>query len=437
MATVSYRLDKAKNKNGKYTVRLVVRHCRTQSTLATSVAVSKSEWLNKSQCIKSGYPDAMRYNEELSQLIQTVRDAIHDLHVKGRLEKMKASEIISYAKSFNKDFATEWGDSDFAEYWQGIAMLHPKSATKYKNALQKYLDFYATMYEIYKVTFKEITAERIRQYISFLKEVPYCPNGDISKGYKNYTDDTVYTYVSTLKAVLNCAIDDDRLSANVMKGFKKVEIKQPTKKEIYALTMEQLIEIYRFDLSHYADSVRIARDLFIFSFCLQGMNLTDIFKLSQKNWDRDDRTITYIRSKTGKTIKLKLTREQDIARLCKPYTPKYNIWGDKDPNSYGGNKPLFAFSYHYSSYGNFKSLILKAIRQLRKIFNLSDNFTFYTARDSWATIASVDYDLGQEYVDAGLGHSSKSLAVNHYIHLDMDKITTVHAKMLDKLFGDK
>ena len=90
----------------------------------------------------------------------------------------------------------------------------------------------------------------------------------------------------------------------------------------------------------------------------------------------------------------------------------------------------------YINYESFKGIISKSIRKLRKILEYSDYFSFYTARDSWATICSSDYDLGQEYIDAGLGHSSKSLAANHYISIDQNKIAKTHAHILKRLFQE-
>ena len=66
-----------------------------------------------------------------------------------------------------------------------------------------------------------------------------------------------------------------------------------------------------------------------------------------------------------------------------------------------------------------------------------EEFTFYTARDSWATILSAEYQLGQEYVDTGLGHSTKSLAGNHYIAIDYDKLYDAHTDMIQRLFEEE
>ena len=66
-----------------------------------------------------------------------------------------------------------------------------------------------------------------------------------------------------------------------------------------------------------------------------------------------------------------------------------------------------------------------------------DEFSFYTARHTWSTLMSSEYQLGQEYVDTGLGHSSKSVAANHYIAIDYEKLYEAHTDILQRLFEDE
>ncbi|WP_273373338.1 hypothetical protein [Alistipes megaguti] len=125
MATLNYQLDRTKNKNGKYTVRLIVRNGNTQSSLATCVEVMKSQWLAKQQRVKGGKQE----NDILDSLIEKAQAAIKTLRNSNRLHGMKACYIIDFIKNFDTDVVGT-SNGDFIEYWQSIAMLHPKSATK-------------------------------------------------------------------------------------------------------------------------------------------------------------------------------------------------------------------------------------------------------------------------------------------------------------------
>lgn len=429
MATLNYQLDRTKNKNGKYTVRLIVRNGNTQSSLATCVEVMKSQWLAKQQRVKGG----VRENDLLDSLLEKAQAAVKVLRNSNRLQNMKACAIIDFIKNFDTDDVGS-SNGDFVEYWRGIATLHPKSSTKYKYALKSLVNHHIAIRGTDTILFRDITSEYIRLFLHYLKETPYIPlhyqKRNIIK-YEQRSPETIATYAATVKAVINCAIDDDKLSANVLKGFHKVNISRKSiSKKIYALNMDELRRIYHLNLDNYPLSVKMARDLFILSFCYQGMNLTDLYNLKSKNFHGEK--LYYIRQKTGKEIHVILSEMDKIKQIEIPYTCKSNIWKDNCDNS----DFLFAFQYHYINYESFKGIISKSIRKLRKILEYSDYFSFYTARDSWATICSSDYDLGQEYIDAGLGHSSKSLAANHYISIDQNKIAKTHAHILKRLFQE-
>ncbi len=89
MATLNYQLDRTKNKNGKYTVRLIVRNGNTQSSLATCVEVMKSQWLAKQQRVKGG----VRENDLLDSLLEKAQAAVKVLRNSNRLHGMKACYI--------------------------------------------------------------------------------------------------------------------------------------------------------------------------------------------------------------------------------------------------------------------------------------------------------------------------------------------------------
>ncbi len=430
MATLKLKISTRKNKSGKYPIRLHVLNGKSQSSIATDIEAMVSEWSKRTQRLKGHSNIIDRDNARLDSLVEKVQSAIFFLRSCRRLDAMKASEIINYAMTFN-DKVAQIGEGDFIQYWQDTAMLHPKSSTKYTYALKALINFHIMAYGTNMITFHDITSEYVRLYLAHLKENGYKLENGIK--YLYYSQNTIYSYAATFKAVINNAIDDEKMLPSALKGFRR-SVRQPSKSKVYALTMEQLRAFYRANLP--TATARMARDMFILSFCFRGMNLTDIYNLKARNFNKTEGEISYVRAKTGKEVDVKINHLEQILAICEPYTYTHNIWGEKYNDSETKTRFQFAFYYHYANYDNFKSLIIKTIRKLRTDINLPETTTFYTARDTWATIASRDYDLGQEYVDAGLGHSSKSLAVNHYINIDMDKITSTHFKMLEALFDD-
>ena len=168
-----------------------------------------------------------------------------------------------------------------------------------------------------------------------------------------------------------------------------------------------------------------------------GMNLTDIYQLQKKavKMKDDAGEIKYIRAKTGKEIVVIMNSyASQLHNIIAPYitASSINVWSKNVSSS-----RYFAFDAIYNRYHTFEGNIQKIVREVRTIMGFDDEFSFYTARDSWASIMSSEYQLGQEYVDAGLGHSSKSVASNHYIAIDYDKLYETHTDILQRLFEEE
>ena len=236
--------------------------------------------------------------------------------------------------------------------------------------------------------------------------------------------------MSCLKKVVSCAIDSDRLPEKVRRGFRKF------KSDIvytapYTLTIDELRELLHYPFKTMRQ--QMMRDLFIFSFCTMGMNLTDIYHIDKKaiRWEGDTAEVKYIRNKTAKEIIVLInSNANELRELVAPYSnaTARNVWNTK-----GNTNHYFALYHNYLTYKTFSGNCQKIVRQIREIMGYDDKFTFYTARDSWATILGADYHLG-EYADAGLGHASKTLAGKHYMSVDFDKLFDAHADMLKRLF---
>ena len=229
-------------------------------------------------------------------------------------------------------------------------------------------------------------------------------------------------------------MDADRLSERVLRAFKKfrsgVVHTQP-----YTLTMDELRAFLNYPFPTMRQ--RMVRDLFIFSFCTMGMNLTDIYHLEKKavKVKDDNAEIKYVRDKTGKEIIVIINSyASQLQELIAPYcsASSVNVWRERISSIH-----YFGLSAVYNRYHTFAGNIQKIARQVRTIMGFDDEFCFYTARHTWSTLMSSEYQLGQEYVDAGLGHSSKSVAANHYIAIDYDKLYEAHTDILQRLFEDE
>ena len=446
MATFNFKLGRKKD-NGKYPVCLLIRQKKTNTPITTKVEVIKSDWNSNSQRIVIRAKDTYdvqeqkrEYNEELDLYMQVVKEVEMLLQRKGVLSELSAKQIKKFILEYNPNAKQVEGTGDFISYFNKVAIDIPKSKDKYESTLKTLITYSQCRGDISHqgIRFSDITPEFIRRYISYLREVPFNASKKASKlKYKAYSPATIKSYISIFKRVINLAIDDNKLSADTLKGFKGYKMPSESH-EVFALTIEQIRDIMHYPLTE-GSRLKMTRDLFIFSFCCRGMNLEDIFYLSSKNVKLPN--ISYVRKKTAHISQQRINiclggYEDKVFEVIKPYTAKYNQWKDKCDDDY-----YFALAEHYFSwqgnkgYDNFSGYVQKDMRVLRKIFNLPDDFIFYTARHSFSTILSRDLNMGQEYVDASLGHSPKGLASKHYISIDIDKLNEAHTEVLRRLFG--
>lgn len=443
MATFNYILGRKKD-DGTYPIYLKIRHLNTNTMRSMDMSVAKSEWNSRGQRISIRRTDTYevrtekeRNNDFLDHLMIRAKEVESLLRKRGVLGEMTAKgvmeAILNYSPHSKQNEGV--GNGDFVEYWNTIAMQTPKSQEKYTYALKSLVSYQVACCGKDTILFRDITVDWIKGYLSYIQGGGYqYVRGRNALNLQSLSAWTVNTYASCLKKVINCAVDTDRLSERVLRAFKKFKA-GVVYKDPYTLSIDDLRTLLNYPFTTMRQ--RMARDLFIFSFCTMGMNLTDIYQLQKKavKMKDDAGEIKYIRAKTGKEIVVIMNSyASQLHNIIAPYitASSINVWSKNVSSS-----RYFAFDAIYNRYHTFASNIQKIVREVRTIMGFDDEFSFYTARDSWASIMSSEYQLGQEYVDAGLGHSSKSVASNHYIAIDYDKLYETHTDILQRLFEEE
>ena len=117
----------------------------------------------------------------------------------------------------------------------------------------------------------------------------------------------------------------------------------------------------------------LAKDCFILSFCLMGMNSADLYNATEMKGN----TITYNRTKTKDRRLDKAQMKVDIPKLAQPLIEKY-----KDKTG----KRLFNFYQYYVDEKGFNKAINYGLKEIGRLLEI-DDLEYYAARHSWATIA--------------------------------------------------
>lgn len=166
----------------------------------------------------------------------------------------------------------------------------------------------------------------------------------------------------------------------------------------------------------------LAKDCFILSFCLIGINSADLYNATKMRGN----TIIYNRTKT-KARRLDGAKMMvDIPKIVQPLIDKY-----KDSTG----KRLFNFYQYYGDEKTFNKAINSGLKEIGSILEV-DDLEYYAVRHSWATIALNKVGIDKYIVHAALNHIDDSMKVTDiYIERDFVNENKANAKVVKYVFG--
>ena len=268
----------------------------------------------------------------------------------------------------------------------------------------------------------EINADFLRKYESFLEEEPSMRGNNRKEGTgeeKSKKGRALSAYLTCIRAMHNRAKleynDEDRGVIRIPSSpFSRFSIKPQPQTRKRALSVETIQKII--DLPYRGGRFDLAKDCFILSFALAGMNSADLYAAEKAK----GKVITYQRQKTasrrGDGAEMKIRIEGAISMLTEKYA---------------GKQKMFNFSEIYVSHVGFGKALDKGIKQIGEELGLED-LTFYAARHSWATVARSSAVGADKYtVHEALNHSDGKMKITDiYIDKDWSVIWKVNRKVL-------
>lgn len=412
-----------KKQDGTYNIKIRVTHNQKKKYLRTTYYVSKDD-LTRNLKIKNQY-----YIDETDKLIRKYRKACDS--VGERLKNMSIDQVVDLISSDN---SLDNFDLDIVAYGRGhvkhlIETGHAGNAKTYDIALNNLVKFVGRE----NISIKEITVKFLKNYIKWINEQPARSNR--VKGNRAQS-----LYLSNLRAIHNLAKDEFNeeelgLIRIPLSPFKKIKLPKVPISRKRALDTETLREIasleYTANYQVGVNRFNFAKDMFILSFGLIGMNAIDLYNCTNYKKGR----ITYNRTKTK-------NRREDRAEISIKVEPEIKPLIDKyrDPSG----ERVFKFYKMYSSIDTFTTAIngfdrtdTKGNRQivgLKKIGNILDieDLQFYAARHSWATIATNEAGVDKFIVHSALNHVDEEMKITDiYIKKSWDPIDKANRKVLD------
>lgn len=210
-----------------------------------------------------------------------------------------------------------------------------------------------------------------------------------------------------IRAVIRDAFKADLTTAH---PFDRFTIRpEPTRKR--AMPVEALRKIFSAEVEPWQKKYL---DFFKLSFMLIGINVVDLFGVTEIN----DGRIDYVRSKTHKPVSVKV--QPEAMEIIKKYR---------------GECKLLGYVEGYKNYRHFYNNLCKGLRAIKDKLGLKE-LTSYWARHTWATIA-YSLDIPKETIAHALSQGNHSVT-DIYIDYDVKKVDEANRRVLDwVLYGKK
>lgn len=341
----------------------------------TGIQLRQNQWDSKKQMVVR-HPDASSLTLKANRILLSAQEVF--LRLTGGMnmdiDAKQMREIVM--RELNKESG---GTKFLINYMIGYMETCSKKSTRsvYNSTISRLKQFCPT---INSVLFDNVTQIWLRQFDKWLSEHG-CPSVNGRS-----------VHLRNLRTVFNAAIDDG-ITTNY--PFRKFHIRNEKTPDRF-IKVESLRAMLNLELN---GNDLYARDCFLLSFYLLGINMADLFMLQVSGTK-----VIYDRQKTGKRYEFRL--QPEAQRL------------------------LYVLDW-VSHYKNTHSFLIMMNRSLNRIGSMVGypEMTTYYARYTWATIAA-QLDIPKETISKALGHSTETVT-DTYIAFDHSKVDKANRQVID------
>jgi len=388
MATITIEIGKV-NKGGMRPVSFLVTHNGTKKRIPTELSLAKGEVSADGRRIRD-----QRKAMAAERLLRRLEDRLYDLSFDILEEGLDAAGIAErlVPRREDPDFF------EFADRW--VARAGIKGQRNYRsmlNALEGYVG-------CRRLPFRRIT-------YGFLEGFEDCLRG---------RDRAVSLYLGGMRHLYRegmRALNTDTVRVIENDPFERYRVpRQRVMKGVRSLSLDEFLRVCEFRGTGRAG---LARDCFVLSFCLMGMNSADLYDCRVLR----DGVLCYNRVKTR-------GRRSDGAYMEVRVHPRLSGLMAK----YRGGCRVFDFYRRYSSAGDFNRALnigLKAVGEAVGIEGLQ----FYQARHTFATLSRNLMRFSKSDVDEALNHVGSLGLADVYIKRDFSIVNDNNARLLGRVFG--
>ena len=394
---------KDQSKNGLYSIKIRVTANRKIGYVSTDFYCLKNDFDSKNGFLKE---IKIKEGQETPELLS--KQNAHNFQ-NATIREMKASYNLKYAKLTDKDRDIKW----LTEYFKDSAGENLNLITYYDGFIKQLIKQGRTSYaESHHSTKSRIEKFAGNKNVTF-KNVNYTFLEDFENSMRKdeCSINTISIYMRNLRVIFNDAIKREKIELGLY-PFRRYQLARRLKPIIKKrnLSIEAIKKLRNMVLTDKSEI--LARDIFMLSFYLIGINIKDLYNLEAIV----DGRIRYQRAKTKRNYDIKIFPA--AMQLI---------------NKYKGTKKLLIFKEQYVDVKNLTKIVN---RKLNAIANPKDSkvkatLTTYYARHSWATIASK-LDVSRDIIRQALGHGAHGVT-DVYIDFDISKVDNANEIVINSI----
>lgn len=421
MLTIKAEVQQDKQRSDKtYNVKVRFTMNRKVRRLSTNLFITPKE-LTKDFKFKEGTP----IKKEIDNLVVYYKERCSKLQIDQNnytlediLERLshehEKEQVIDFIR-----FSREW-----------IASTTIKGAPNYTTAINALVRFVGKE----ELDINLITLDFLEQFKAFLiGERDARTKQLIQQGKRVTSNRTLSLYLVSIKKLFNEAKRKfNKKDKNLIlipnspfEDFKIPKQEATRKRAIPADIIKKVWKLPYKDMKKgYKSTCRynLAKDCFILSFCLMGINSADLYNATEMKGN----TIVYNRTKTKARRLDSAKMIVDIPKIVQPLIDKY-----KDSTG----KRLFNFYQYYVDEKGFNKAINYGLKEIGALLEIED-LEYYAARHSWATITLNKVGIDKYTVHTALNHVDEAMKVTDiYIERDFVNENRANAKVVKYVFG--
>lgn len=385
------------SKDGTHKIRIAVGHKQDTRYIVTRFKIDNLNQFKSGQVVNRA--DAAQINMKLRNLLngyQNKLDSMKGLSLYDckQVRDILANDVLfgiscSTFQSVSKSYINELIEDDRENY----AKLLERNSR------------YFTEFTKGDFLLSEITPQLINNYSRFLKNT------------KKLGETTIGMMMSRTRTIINRGKREQLVKYDV-DPFEYYTIQTPQEREL-DLPIEEIIMIRDFTTKE--KKLRVARDCFMLSYYLGGINLIDLLKIDFRKITQ----IEYVRTKSRNTKQGEKRISLTIPDEAKPIIKE---WMSRRTG-------MLDFGYKFS-YPNFSRYLSRNINKMAEKLEIPQRVIYYTARKSFV---QHGFELGipLEVLEYTIGQSmKKNRPIFNYLKIMRSHADNAVRKILDNLKGE-